>query len=460
MQPVASDKLAEQTKSACIKDGAMSFAMTGIGESYVVPAAIALGAAGPIVLLVSSLPRFCGSLLQVLTSSLSCKIRSKKQFVFLTASLQVLVWVLFAALFYFAFGWQNAIISVFGLFCLYFFLNFASNPSWASWVSEFVSQKERGSFFAKRNRISIFFMVGAMLLGAAILDHLQAELALAFAILFLFAAIFRVLSSRYILQMHEAPSNEVCVCGHEQILDIFKTPKFVDERLFLFYIASIMAATYVAAPIFDLYMLTGLGFSYITWSIIKFAGIISKPLFLPYWGQIMDTYGVRPVLYACGVLIPLVPLLWVFTTNPFLLFGIEIISGMAWGGFELAAFGATIGFGDVRQRAIMTSAYNMFHGFGLLCGALVGSALFALWPKDSISVFVGILVISAVLRFIANSVFLSQFSKGYFSKVSASEIIWQVMLVRPTREVRSVANYCIYASKESFDKVRKKIVLR
>jgi len=452
--------LADKSKSACIKDGMMSFSMMGIGESYVVPASIALGASGPIVLLSSTLPRFCGCIMQIITSKFSCSLPSKKHFVLLGVSLQAFVWILLSLLMYFAFGWEYAVLSLFVLFCFHFFLGFSSSPAWAAWVSEFISEKERGSFFAKRNRIGIFFMVGTMLLGAFILEQLGTQKSLGFAILFLIAGICRLISSKFIMQMHEPTSQSNCVCGHSQIFDFLKDKKFVDEKIFLFYVFALMVATYVAAPIFDLYMLTQLGFSYTVWSIIKFAGIVSKPLFLPYWGNIMDTYGIRPVLYACGLLIPIVPFFWMFTTDPILLFFIEIISGIAWGGFELAALGVTMCFVDSQQRAVMTSAYNTFHGVGLFVGSLISAVLFAIWPIQELSAFMGLLLLSTIFRVLANVSLLSKIAGRKFSAIPASEILWQVMLLRPTRELRAVVSYCVHASESSLHGAKKLIKIK
>lgn len=457
---LASESLVAKSKSACMKDGMASFSAAGMGESYVVPAAIALGAAGPVVLLLSSLPRFIGSILQILFSPFLCTIKSKKMFVVVAVLGQAFVWLAISFLLFFFFGWEYAVAELFFMFCLYFFFGFSASPAWASWVSEFIHEKERGSFFANRNRISTLFMVGALVLGAGILQFFGSNAALAFAIVFSLAAVFRLISSKFLYDMAEFSHTPQCSCGHAQILGIFKNKTGGEERLFLFYICSIMAATYIAAPIFDLYMLTTLGFSYITWAMIKFAGIVSKPLFLPYWGKIMDEYGVRPTLYACGILIPLVPILWVFTTDPLVIFLIEIIAGMTWGGFELAAFGATISFGDSDRRAIMTSAYNLVYSIGLLAGALTGAALLAIWPQNAMPAFIGLLLISAVCRILANLAFLPKFRKGFFSNVSTYHILWQVTLVMPVREGRSFANYFVCTLDNVVKKVKKAVMPR
>ena len=71
-------------------------------------------------------------------------------------------------------------------------------------------------------------------------------------------------------------------------------------------------AVAVAGPFFSVHMLRNLGFSYAEFMANLAASIVMQLLTLNAWGAISDHLGNRIVLVATALLIPTLPLLWIF----------------------------------------------------------------------------------------------------------------------------------------------------
>ena len=67
------------------------------------------------------------------------------------------------------------------------------------------------------------------------------------------------------------------------------------------------------------------------------AAAATQALLLPVWARVRDIRGNRLVIVVSGALIPLVPVVWVFTSNYWALFVAQMIAGAAWSGYALAA---------------------------------------------------------------------------------------------------------------------------
>jgi MFS family permease len=57
---------------------------------------------------------------------------------------------------------------------------------------------------------------------------------------------------------------------------------------------------------------------------------------LGFWGRFSDRLGNRIVMIITSSLIPLLPVLWILSADYAYLFGVQIVSGIAWSGFSLS----------------------------------------------------------------------------------------------------------------------------
>jgi MFS family permease len=144
---------------------------------------------------------------------------------------------------------------------------------------------------------------------------------------------------------------------------------------------------------------------------VTLSATISTLIFLPFWGKFSDKYGNVKTIRLTGVLIPIIPLLWllpIFISSNnsvilWLLIIAEIFAGVIWAGFNLA-IGNFIYDAVSRERlAICTAYFSIIAGFGVVLGAFLGGILsshnFVLF---GLSPILTLFLLSAGLRAIAH----------------------------------------------------------
>jgi MFS family permease len=108
-------------------------------------------------------------------------------------------------------------------------------------------------------------------------------------------------------------------------------------RNYTIFFAGMQGAVAVSGPFFAVYMLEELHYSYIEYSINLMASIATQFFLLPYWGKVSDRHGNRLVMLLCSALMPVIPVLWLFSDNYYWLLVAQLISGLAWSGFNLTS---------------------------------------------------------------------------------------------------------------------------
>src|SRR5574344_2588735 len=116
---------------------------------------------------------------------------------------------------------------------------------------------------------------------------------------------------------------------------------------FTLFISLFSLATAIASPFFSVYMLNDLKLSYFQWTIITFSSSFATLIFVPMWGKFSDKYGNVKTMKITGAIIPIIPLLWIFSmpllenygksTLFLILCFFELFSGTIWAGFNLSA---------------------------------------------------------------------------------------------------------------------------
>lgn len=166
-------------------------------------------------------------------------------------------------------------------------------------------------------------------------------------------------------------------------------------------------ATHLASPFLLAYALQGLGFTAGGIALLSAIGLGTGALMLPLWGRITDHYGNRPVLLGCGAWAAMVPLLWVafaHAATPWSVFAIEVLSGAAWAGINLASANtlSRIAPRDHRRLAYV-GTFTALSGAAVGLAPLLGGALVGgLVPLVGTALaYKGVFALSGVLRFLA-----------------------------------------------------------
>ncbi|MDC4226786.1 MAG: hypothetical protein MPW15_21690 [Candidatus Manganitrophus sp.] len=116
-----------------------------------------------------------------------------------------------------------------------------------------------------------------------------------------------------------------------------------------------------------------------------------------------------------GVLLPVLPLFWLSTTNFYLILAIQIFGGITWAGFSLSMGNFVFDAVSPAKRPQCSAIYNSANAVGIFLGALLGGNL-SRWLPGQINI--GFLqlslvsnlqllfLLSALLRFIVSMKFL------------------------------------------------------
>ena len=265
-----------RTMKLSIKEGASCSVMSGLGDSYITPFALALKASDFQIGLLSSLTSLFPPLAQIFGSKLIEKY-SRKKIIVKAVALQALMWIPLALL---AISlWKNIFTSNLPIILITFYTLYAvfgavATPAWFSMMGDIVPDKHRGIYFGTRNKITGAVALIATLIGAFILDYFKTRglVLIGFSILFFAASLFRLYSA-YLFSKHHEPKFEFKKKDDFSFIDFVKLAPYTNFGRF-FFVAFVNFAVMIASPFFSVYMLQELHYSYITFMIVNISSSV------------------------------------------------------------------------------------------------------------------------------------------------------------------------------------------
>jgi MFS family permease len=378
------------------------------------------------------LPQALGSLLQVFSNWLIRGLASRKRLVISAALLQGLMYVPVALIFFFG---EFRVWYLILLASLYWAFGMILSPAWNSWMGDLVAEGRRGAYFGKRSKITGSATFVALLAAGTIMHRFEGggieRQYTGFILIFLLALGSRMASVLYLLKQYEPP---YAVQRETEFgfLEFIKQARFRNYGLFVLYLGLMTFAVFVSSPFFTPYMLTDLQMSYIDFTVVAAAAIIAKVLSMPVWGRAADRFGAKRVLSLTGYLMPLVPILWLVSSNLLWLVAIQVYSGFIWGGFEIAGFSFIFDTTTPQKRATCVAYYNMINGIAMISGTLLGSFIVRMNDVFS-SQYLLVFIVSGLLRFGASLVFLPRLREvRSVETIGYSRLFLKVVTSMPT----------------------------
>ncbi len=363
------------------KEAVASATMTATGDNFFNAFAIYLNATAVQMGWLMAIPQLFGALFQILSAWLGNYL-PRKPLVVATAGFQALVVFGLAVL-----ALTRSASSVpwlIGLCVLYFScINFIQ-PQWRAWMGSIVPQRRRGAFFASRTRLTMMASLAIFVSGGALLSLSErvGVVWLGFALLFAAAGAGRVVSARLLAQMHD-PDPVPHPSGRkgfwQSLLQMRASLKDRTFREYSFFVAGMQGVVAISAPFFAVYMLRDLQFTYLEYSLNAIASIMTQFLTLSFWGRFSDRFGNRLVMLFSSIVIPVVPLLWLFSPDHWYLIGVQMLSGFVWSGYSLSTANYLYDIrphkSDFAVYAAMQSALSAVAVFvGALLGGLIATA--------------------------------------------------------------------------------------
>ncbi|MEQ8205008.1 MAG: MFS transporter [Woeseia sp.] len=381
MHTFSSDPDTQKSLKHSLRDASAFAVMTGIGETYLSAFAVFLRATTPQIGLLASVPPLLASLVQLLSAWLGHVTGHRRAIILVGASLQAFAWLPIIGL-PLLFG-DYAVPMLIGSVILYHAGAHLALPQWTSLLGDIVPERKRGRFFSQRTGRIAATTFASLICGGAVLHVMtqRDETLIGFVALFSVAGIARLVSIYHLSRMHDQPRQAAPMelpAGREW----WQRIRHSNAIRFSVFFALMQFAVAIASPFFTVYMLRDLNYSYLQFMANTGMAIFAQFLTLAQWGRISDVFGNRRILAVTGLFIPLMPLLWVFSTNFWYLLAIQALSGFSWAGFTLSASNFLYDLITPNRRTTYIAAHNVLAAGGVFCGAILGGFLGAVFPVD------------------------------------------------------------------------------
>jgi MFS family permease len=436
---LARDPEVDRSLKHSIWDGVSFSTMIGTAESYFAAYAVFLKGTTAQIGLLASLPPLLASLMQLVSSWLGRRVGRRRDIIVFGALVQAVSLIPLVLLPLWFPGMALPLLIVCAV--LYFSGPHLGSPQWGSLMGELVPETRRGRFFALRTRLSSLANFAALALAGLLLELFDMlEMTWwGFVAIFTIAAGARFVSAWHLSRMLD-PS------GHASIevpwlRELWSGLRQTDLFRFSLFFAFMQFAVAIASPFFALYLLRDLGFGYLEYMVNSAASMCMQFLTLARWGRLSDLFGNRLILVTTGIIIPVMPGLWLLSTDFVYLLFVQAVSGLVWAGFTLSASNMVYDLTPRERRATLMAVHNVMAAIGVFLGALLGGWLGTQLPREMtlgdttvnwLTPLYGVFVISLVARFAVAAAFLPRLEEvRRVRQMSRAGLIFRVTRIAP-----------------------------
>lgn len=352
--------------------------MVGMGENYFAAFALALGIGQAVSGLVTTVPLFLGALLQLISPWAVAWLGSYRRWVVLCAALQGLSFIPLGCA---ALAGELPAAGLFAVLAVYWGAGMATMPAWNTWVGRLVPTRMRANFFATRTRVCQATLLSGFLLAGVTLQWANRDgvTLLAFAGLFLLAALCRLASAA-----HLSRQREIRLVSNPPLsaAQVFARFRHSNEGRLLMYLVAIQAAVQISGPYFTPFMLKQLQLPYAAYAMLIGTSFFAKIVAAPYWGRVAHRFGARRLMWIGGISVIPIASLWLVSQSFWYLMLVQTLSGICWAAYELAMF--LLLFDSIREdeRVSVLTGYNLANSAATCVGSLMGGTLLALLGQN------------------------------------------------------------------------------
>ncbi|MEH2247714.1 MFS transporter [Nostoc sp.] len=406
----------------------------GTGEILLGNFLVELDATPLVFGMVSSIPMLA-NLFQPIGAYLSERTTSRFQYSLRTHGIARLLWlILVIGIVSFSWGGLNSnqlvVLSLLILVCTHL-LGGLGTASWFSWIAMLVPRRLRGRYFGLRNSIGNLTELVSLPLAGLAVSHWYGGSIQGYGVILFLGIIFGIVSlaSHYFqvdinpqlqntnyasssqtseIQSDSAP-NQPGEISEAISLPQMPTPqnqidnsiwKNSDFLVFLLYFGLWTFAVNLSAPFFNLYLLNTLNLdvSWVTFYNSLRAG--AHMVMLIVWGRLTDKIGNRPILISTGILISVIPWLWLrMDSNPLDLWLwlplLHIFIGGNWAAVDLCNTNLQIEIAPVKNQSIYFATAAAVAGASGALGTTIGGFIAQFAGSFGIA---QVFIVSGILR--------------------------------------------------------------
>ena len=386
-------------------DGVFAAGSDGLVLSYIPLFAVAYGAAAGQVGVITSVGNLLAALALFPGARLLEKMGRSKPLILWSSTLLYRLPLLFLALLPLLPGNARfAIPAIIVLFAIRSFGVNLSNPAWTALTAEVVPPFMRGRYFSLRNLLmGIATLISTPLAGWLILrlGRNAATPMLGYQVVFALGMLVGLGSTWYFSRIQEPPLPiKLPLDGGKRrsLFGILQGRPALSAFVLSAFVWNM--ALQVAAPYFNVYMVTHLGGDAGSVGVVTSISALSALLGQIVFGRLMDRKGSVWVFLATGFPIVVLPVAWAFYSNPWQVGVNNLFGGFLWAGFNTANFNMLLLLtpDDDRPRAVALYQTAVF--VSAVIGPMIGGYL-----ADNVS-FPLIFMVSGAGRLVAMIIFV------------------------------------------------------
>jgi len=296
-------------------DGISSQSMSSLASgAFIISFAILLGATNLMVGIIAAIP-FLTNIAQLIAIWIIESTHKRKIVSVVSSFISRMSLILIALIPIFFDGFSITALLIFiGIMGIFASI---SSAAFNSWMRELIPKNIRGRYFAKRVRISIavgsvLSIIAAMYVDGVITIY-DTNIILKYSSIFVVAFVFGLMGIIFLSLVPEPKMKDNEHFNIKNIAKPFKDKRF--KRLIMFIFVWSFACSLVT-PFFVVYMLIRLGLplSFVI-GVTALSQIITV-LLLPIWGNLIDKFGIKPVMRLGAIFYLIAIALWPYTTLP------------------------------------------------------------------------------------------------------------------------------------------------
>lgn len=355
-------------------EGAFAVAADNLAAPYLALFALALGATPSQIGMLTAFPNFLGNILQIPAGILSERMRDKRILPIIGGYFSRSTW-LALALFPFLFPAERRVSIIIVLASFRIIMANLGVPAWTALQADLIPRPIRGQYYANRNVVLNICALAATFAATFLLrSPFPGNYLLIFAIATVLGLAATYIFSRIpFVQTEKRPaSNEVGSYSQRIGAFIKNAGEYKD---FTVYAASSLVWNFgvsLASSLFPVYFIDTMGGKAGAWAIFTGANLAAQIVVQRYWGRLADVSGQKKVMTLSGIGAVILPLLWWAAPNVWFPIIIYIVNGLAWGGYNLAAFNLLLEITPDDNRSLYVGVYNTLMGLATAVGPLTG----------------------------------------------------------------------------------------
>jgi len=331
----------------------------------------------------ASLPMLA-NLIQILGSIIIEKTGKKKKLCFMCVLASRLMWLaiimLPLAIFSQVSDWRIwVLVAVITLSSLFASL---SGVAWLAWMSDLVPENIRGTYFGKRNMISSFCGMLAVILAGKFITKWESVFAetnpYGFIIIFAVGLISGLIATWFLARIPEVKDDKKADNKGFDFSLFFKPLKDKNFLMLILFASSWIFAIQLAGPFYGVFMIENLKINFSNMAIFATFATFATLFMMKIWGPISDKLGNKPVIIVSGLVLIIVPFIWVLASPnnyyiPVLI--AHILSGAFMAGILLSQFNIMIKLSPKEGRSVYLALFAAITGATGAMAPIVGGVL-------------------------------------------------------------------------------------